>query len=68
MVILEEESLTRFKQRRRNSTTEDGEQTMHTQPNIDAHKDPSDIDVDHQEVCQSNKFDEKETTHEQLRR
>ena len=35
------------------------EQTTHTQPNVDAPKDPSDIDVDKQKVTQSSESDEK---------
>ena len=45
-----------------------GEQTTHTQPSIDVFEDPSDIDVDEQEVTQSSEFDEMETTYQQLRR
>ena len=45
-----------------------GEPTTHIQSNVDAPKDPSDIDVDEQEVTQSNESDTNETTHQQLRR
>ena len=44
-----------------------GEQTTHIQLNVDVLEDPSDIDVDEQEVIQSRESDKNETTHQQLR-
>ena len=45
-----------------------GEQTTQIQSNVDAPENPSDIDIDKQEVTQSSESDKNETTHQQLRR